>query len=79
MGRKGQFIANSVVMYDAQLTQSLLNQAAFCWSKHQICTTNLNPLQYLRLEIFHLHINFQIVWMPIEMPGFHLQNFTEQL
>ncbi len=39
-------------MYDAQLKQkSLSNQAAFCWSPQQICTTNVNLLPILYLEI----------------------------
>lgn len=37
-------------MYEAHLTKSLLNKAAFCWSTWQIRVTNLNPLQNLHRE-----------------------------
>lgn len=54
---------NSVVMYEAQLTQKLLsNQTAFCWS----------TLEPVAEYIFRHHVKFNIAWILIEMTGFRM-------
>ncbi len=52
-------------MHEELLTQkSFLNQAAFCWS-----------MRNLHEEMFHA--KFPIEQIPVEITGFHQQNFTK--
>lgn len=62
-------VVNNVAIYNAQLTQSLPNQAFLCCWTQWIRMTNLNPTWNLRWKMVYSHTK----WISIEMSGFHPQ------